>query len=621
MNTPQLFCLQPFIAYSLLLTITIFTPHNVTAQQDGLIEDPPHYTEFSSGLDDDQYVFSSCDADVLNVSTGWDHQNGMAIGIGQENVYWVIIDDPEASTVEPRVTYAIDVYRGWADHLPGSRWIADRRSGSNSANGDYVYELRFCVSEIPENLRLVIDVLIDDLGYVEVNGTEVGRTRDSYAFRSPALHIDKEIGNLVTIGENRLTVVAQNRGSVAAGFDVAGHIIGSEEGIFRCAGVEVSEDIKLCIGKSTELWARGGVSYRWSPGDGLSCTDCPNPIASPSQTTMYHLHTTDVNGCLGVDSVLVSVENCQNDSLFTLHLIPSCVGQIERISIPFNSRDYTDTIVAVQFTGAGAKTTELDVPLPIVIRPTTDMVIPVVYRWTEEGEQLTFMHLQTASGKVYLIGIKATAKNSTSPVFNVNAIHVGSQSTDIDTCITFTNLQSRNITISDTTWIRTGRQFDLNVPKLPFTVGAGRSIELCFSFSPVPGLNEAETLLLGGTEAVNFCPHCYYHELTLDTESGIPSTLSIDAINRTVDGLHIVQVLPNPANNEVQFVFELDRVEALTVDMYTIDGEQVQTLMEKRFQAGVHILPIDVSSFPSGVYRVVLSSENSFETSTLVIVH
>ena len=261
----------------------------------------------------EHYIFSACDRDVLNVSTGWDHDRGEAIPLGSPNIYWLLIDDPEASTVEPRVTYAIGVYRGWADHLPGSRWIADRRSGVNSANGDYIYELRFCLSEIPESLRLVIDVLIDDLGYVEVNGTEVGRTRSGYAFRAPALHIDEEIGKLVTIGENRLTVVAQNGGAVAAGFDVAGHIIGSKEGVFRCNSVEVGSDVELCLGESAELLASGGASYRWSPGDGLSCTDCADPVVTPQSSRTYRVQVLDAQGCVTEDSVRVKVREVAVD--------------------------------------------------------------------------------------------------------------------------------------------------------------------------------------------------------------------------------------------------------------------------------------------------------------------
>jgi gliding motility-associated-like protein len=44
------------------------------------------------------------------------------------------------------------------------------------------------------------------------------------------------------------------------------------------------------------------ASWMWSPADGLSCVDCPNPVASPEQTTWYTVTVTDANGCSVSDS-------------------------------------------------------------------------------------------------------------------------------------------------------------------------------------------------------------------------------------------------------------------------------------------------------------------------------
>lgn len=49
-----------------------------------------------------------------------------------------------------------------------------------------------------------------------------------------------------------------------------------------------SEDAIICFGEPVQLSVSGGNGqYFWQPGDGLSCTNCPSPIASPSQTTTY----------------------------------------------------------------------------------------------------------------------------------------------------------------------------------------------------------------------------------------------------------------------------------------------------------------------------------------------
>ncbi len=68
------------------------------------------------------------------------------------------------------------------------------------------------------------------------------------------------------------------------------------------------EDVTIAIGDSTTLNGSGGTIISWEPPRGLSCFNCPNPIASPDTTTMYYLVVTDDNGCRSIDSVLVIVD-------------------------------------------------------------------------------------------------------------------------------------------------------------------------------------------------------------------------------------------------------------------------------------------------------------------------
>ncbi len=48
-----------------------------------------------------------------------------------------------------------------------------------------------------------------------------------------------------------------------------------------------------------------GLDYYWTPTHGLSCTECPFPLAFPEEPTWYYLHATDGFGCEGIDSVFV----------------------------------------------------------------------------------------------------------------------------------------------------------------------------------------------------------------------------------------------------------------------------------------------------------------------------
>lgn len=71
--------------------------------------------------------------------------------------------------------------------------------------------------------------------------------------------------------------------------------------------ISAGPDVSYCVGGGTILSGTGGVSYTWSPGTGLSCTTCANPLANPVVTTTYTLTGTNIYGCTGTDMVTVSV--------------------------------------------------------------------------------------------------------------------------------------------------------------------------------------------------------------------------------------------------------------------------------------------------------------------------
>lgn len=74
------------------------------------------------------------------------------------------------------------------------------------------------------------------------------------------------------------------------------------------------QDSGVVLGKSLQLsiltnnFPSGKIqSYAWSTGDGLSCVDCPNPVASPYNTTEYTLSVYYGENCLATNVVTVKV--------------------------------------------------------------------------------------------------------------------------------------------------------------------------------------------------------------------------------------------------------------------------------------------------------------------------
>ncbi len=66
----------------------------------------------------------------------------------------------------------------------------------------------------------------------------------------------------------------------------------------------VQFDTAMVIGQTYQLNVDqgAGYSYSWTPATGLSCTDCPNPVAQPLVNTIYSVTITDDVGCFEVTS-------------------------------------------------------------------------------------------------------------------------------------------------------------------------------------------------------------------------------------------------------------------------------------------------------------------------------
>lgn len=73
------------------------------------------------------------------------------------------------------------------------------------------------------------------------------------------------------------------------------------------AAVQANNDMNVCLGNSVQLLASGAAQYSWSPNIGLSCVDCPNPTATPTDSTWYEVKAVSALGCVGFDSVLLMV--------------------------------------------------------------------------------------------------------------------------------------------------------------------------------------------------------------------------------------------------------------------------------------------------------------------------
>lgn len=83
----------------------------------------------------------------------------------------------------------------------------------------------------------------------------------------------------------------------------------------------LSGDSVLCAGNAVQLNIAGADSVQWANIPGLSCYDCPNPFASPSDTTTYTVRVANADGCFNFDTIVLYVREMDAFVLFNDTLI------------------------------------------------------------------------------------------------------------------------------------------------------------------------------------------------------------------------------------------------------------------------------------------------------------
>lgn len=82
--------------------------------------------------------------------------------------------------------------------------------------------------------------------------------------------------------------------------------------ILELPNVNFPTDVDIFLGESVDVEViinsdSANYTFVWTPEIGLSCTDCPNPTATPTETTTYTLVVTDENGCEISSSITITV--------------------------------------------------------------------------------------------------------------------------------------------------------------------------------------------------------------------------------------------------------------------------------------------------------------------------
>lgn len=207
------------------------------------------------------------------------------------------------------------------DFGDGTNGTGSNTSHSYAASGLYTVRLIiFSNSGCSDTVTRQLNIHVNSIPVAEILAPATGCARQQVLFSGNIQSIDPvsitqwSVSNGVSGVSNPFNFESTQPGTYSVRL-----IAGTSNGCYDTANanivinpsptVNAPNNINICRGNSVQLNATGvGVTqYTWTPNQGLSCSNCQNPLAAPLITTPYILQGTNSFSCSDYDTTVVTV--------------------------------------------------------------------------------------------------------------------------------------------------------------------------------------------------------------------------------------------------------------------------------------------------------------------------
>lgn len=305
------------------------------------------------------------------------------------------------------------------------------------------------------------------------------------------------------------------------------------------------------------------VFYSWSPSSSLSCNDCSNPIASPTQNTTYTVIASDVFGCSDTGNILLEVDT----NVVTLD------ANVDIIS------DYNGYAVSCAGGSDGIAAVTMNNGTP-----------PYHYTWSHNSN-LNTSTISNLSAGIYIVVI-SDADSCSLPAVDTIVIPM----TPI--------VDIQMISLPDTN--------DNNVGTIIASASGGVAP---YTYQWGSNANNATT------DTVYGLPQGVYSVTITDangcsyTEGGMIGVI----YNSTsvIDYLNQLDISPNPTNGKVIIDLELSQAKDIQISLYNTSGQHIRDL-KNEYTSQLNF-NADLSDLSAGIYFVRVIMDNDLVTRRLVL--
>jgi len=109
---------------------------------------------------------------------------------------------------------------------------------------------------------------------------------------------------------------------------------------------------------------------------------------------------------------------------------------------------------------------------------------------------------------------------------------------------------------------------------------------------------------------MEYCPYEVLNSLWVLDCSSLDNTLDDVKINQ----FGITKTYPNPFNPILNIEFSIANFSAIDMKIYDLNGNLILDLLKANYNAGIHTITWDATSFASGVYFIELKTNEYVNT-------
>ena len=177
---------------------------------------------------------------------------------------------------------------------------------------------------------------------ISINGTTVYCSPANASLNGVLLNADTSalawkwnINNLIYNSQDASPITIPNAGSypvVLSVINSSGCVDTSLATIIvnQTPTINAGIDTTICLGSSFTLQPTGGATYSWSPSSYLSCTNCTNPVSTPTDNITYYVTGASAQACTNKDTINVRVK--KPFTITALGNADVCVGKTVQLT-------------------------------------------------------------------------------------------------------------------------------------------------------------------------------------------------------------------------------------------------------------------------------------------------